>query len=150
MFMAERNRYFDAVHKAIQSMAFIEVRRSPTKRNGYHQPHFFQDNKLISLPSQSGIYLIYRKNNDVPFYCGEADNLKNRVTFHFKDCPSVRNFSTLKKALPDECRDLFWMSENLRLRIVDIPFGRNDVEEYLHKEYGINTKKNRASGCMVS
>jgi hypothetical protein len=49
----------------------------------------------------------------------------------------------LKKSLSEKRRDLQSMCDDLRLRIVEVPFGRNDVEEYLHAKYKINTKKMR-------
>lgn len=147
--IAKRDVYFAAVHELIRNLPFIYIRASEKKVRGYKQPRFYQNDAQIKLPEASGVYLVYRTNEETPFYCGEADNLNNRVSFHFKDSPSVRNFSTLKKTLPELQRGLEEMSYCLRLRMVEVPFGRNDVEEYLHREYGINTKKRLSIGCTV-
>lgn len=141
--MEQKDKYFAVLDEYMLSRPFIYVRPSVRQKRGYKQPEFISDNSLISMPHASGVYLVYRRDEDFPFYCGEADSLSARVSFHFKDCPSVRDFSTLKKSLSEKRRDLQSMCDDLRLRIVEVPFGRNDVEEYLHAKYKINTKKMR-------
>lgn len=151
IFMSERDRYFEAVLKEIESQPDIFVEVSKHKIKGYCQPVFVDDKqRKAKLPEEAGVYLVYRKTEQLPFYCGEADKLCNRVSFHFKDSVTARNTSTLKKKLPEHERGLGSMSDRLKIRYTTIPFGRKDVEEYLHRTYKINTKKVREPKCSTA
>jgi hypothetical protein len=146
LIVAEKERYLDAIHKLLSQTPCWYVKQSGKKIRGYYQPVFIDKfgGLIENFPEGSGIYLVYRKERGKPFYCGEADNLRKRVSFHFKDSKSIRNFSTLKCKLPKSERRLLSMSKKLKLRVITVPFGRKDVESFLHDRYKINTKSRRA------
>ena len=135
--------YFKSIFKLIPKLPRIYVRTSEKKKRGYFQPLFYCENKEYEFPEKPGIYLVYLKKKRKPFYCGEADILERRVSFHFKDSPSAMNSSTLKTVLPQKKRSLKSMARILRIRVIEIPFARKDVETFLHTEFRINTKKQK-------
>ena len=97
----------------------------------------------VNIPPAPGIYLVYRLDKDTPVYIGGASNLHRRLAFHFTDSASSNNASTLKQYLR---KDRLWdgktpISRCFRFRFFEVPFGRNEIEQFLHMEYKVNTGK---------
>lgn len=96
------------------------------------------------LPTGAGIYAAYLLDADKPFYVGEARNLRQRVEYHFAESASARKHGTMKKVLrakgfaPDAPTYTL-----VRLKHIEVPFGRKEIEEALHREFGINTGARR-------
>ncbi len=102
--------------------------------------------KLVTLPEAPGIYIVYPLTNDVPVYIGEASNLRRRLTYHFAESLSSNRASTLKKNLRrDGTYDDGPIAQICRLRYVEVPFGRTEIEEYLHTKFRVNTKQTLGS-----
>lgn len=105
------------------------------------------DGMRIKLPSTSGIYAFYSKTDwmysEKPLYIGEANNLRQRIKYHYSESPSAKREGTLKKAL----KKIFSPSVERATRdlvvfkYIEIPFGRKEIETLLHEEYQINTKR---------
>ena len=120
----------------IPTLSFI-IATSPFGRRQWQEQ---QTNKVVSIPSESGIYLVYPLTLDIPVYIGEASDLCRRVTYHFAESKSSDNESTLKKNLR---RDGHYTSGSLssifRIRILPLSFGRTEIEEHLHAAHKVNT-----------
>ena len=104
------------------------------------------DGMRIMLPSTSGIYAFYSKTDwmysEKPLYIGEANNLHQRIKYHYSESPSAKRDGTLKKTL----KKVFSYSDKATrdlvvFKYIEIPFGRKEIETLLHEEYQINTKR---------
>ena len=113
---------------------------------------FWKNKRIIDLPVTPGIYFVYRKQEQLPFYCGEAGNLKKRLQYHFSDSDSAIQYSTLKKYFDDiNERTLRVMSDMLSIKIIEVPFCRWNAEEFFHKKYSITLLsgyKLNSSNCL--
>jgi len=99
--------------------------------------------KIVTIPTEPGIYLIYPFTADTPVYIGEASDLRRRLTYHFADSASSHKESTLKKNLS---RDGLWDGKGsiescFRFRYFTVSFGRTEIEEHLHTTFQVNTGK---------
>lgn len=138
----ELKKYFSAIQSLIDSEKKITV--SPNIKKKTSTPVFIQGETTIKLPTNPGIYLVYRTNDESPFYCGETGNLKARLEYHFSNRKDAIEDSTLKKCFDDpNDRTMIAMADMLYLKIIEVPFCRWDVEKFFHKKYNINTKKVR-------
>lgn len=141
--LALREEYFALLHQALLACPFVYVRKSDTPSRKHFYPIFYRDELPVEVPRLAGVYLIYRTSEDRPFYCGESRSLYHRIEYHFSDDHDAIRDSTLKKYLNEKRKDLAAMAEDLRFRFVEVPFGRNDFEEFLHEHYRINTRKKK-------
>lgn len=131
--------YFSLLDRIVENAPFIQISMSEVKKSR-RNPIFTQGDFLIKLPNSSGVYFVYKENEVTPFYCGESSNLNQRLTYHFSDSVAAIQNSTLKKYFPIESRTLAIMANSLRLKVIEVPIGRNDVEAYFHEKFKINTK----------
>jgi hypothetical protein len=138
--------YFALLDRVVVEAPFIRVSVSAEKKRKRHYPVFLHEDSPIVLPDLPGVYFVYRKGEDLPFYCGESASLSQRLTYHFSDCADAIRNSTLKKQFDVERRTLAAMSDMLLLKIVEVPVGRNDVEDYFQTKFKINTKRDRKKG----
>ncbi len=149
--LALKEAYFESLHRAVIECPFVYVRKSDAPSRKHFYPIFYRNGTPMEVPRTAGIYLIYRIEEDQPLYCGESRNLYARIEYHFSDDPDAIRNSTLKKYFSEERKGLIAMSEDLRFRFVEVPFGRKDFEEFLHEHYQINTRKkkdpNQTSRC---
>jgi len=137
----ELSKYFKILEKLLDETELITISQDTSKKKSLV---FWKNNRVIDLPVTPGIYFVYRKQEQLPFYCGEAGNLKKRLQYHFSDSDSAIQYSTLKKYFDDiNERTLRVMSDMLSIKIIEVPFCRWDAEEFFHKKYSINTKRNR-------
>ena len=98
--------------------------------------------QTIKLPASPGVYLIYPLTDDSPVYIGESSDLCRRLTYHFADSDSSNKESTLKKNLRrDGLSDGRPLHLCFRLRFIVLPFGRTEIEEHLHANHKINTRR---------
>jgi hypothetical protein len=138
----ELDSYFSELESILDSVEKITV--TPNKEKKTSTPSFKQGQSIIKLPKGPGIYFVYRINEERPFYCGESGNLKSRLEYHFSNRKDAIEHSTLKKCFIDiNDRTMIAMSDMLCIKIIEVPFCRWDVEEFFHKKYSINTKKNK-------
>jgi predicted GIY-YIG superfamily endonuclease len=138
----ELQKYFSEIQSLIDSAEKITISQNKKKKTS--TPVFIQGETTIKLPANPGIYLVYRTNDESPFYCGETGNLKTRLEYHFSNRKDAIEYSTLKKCFYDpNDRTMLAMADMLYLKIIEVPFCRWDVEEFFHKKYNINTKKVR-------
>ena len=110
---------------------------------GHRLWHEQSTKKIVALPTEPGIYLIYPLSSDTPVYIGEASDLRRRLTYHFADSPSSNKESTLKKNLR---KAGIWDRKHsidsfFRFRCFTVSFGRTEVEEHLHVTHKVNTGK---------
>ena len=137
----ELSKYFKILEKLLDETELITISQDTSKRNSLV---FWKNDRVIDLPVTPGIYFVYRKQEQLPFYCGEAGNLKKRLQYHFSNSDSAIQYSTLKKYFNDiNDRTLQVMSDMLSIKIIEVPFCRWDAEEFFHKKYSINTQRNR-------
>ena len=137
----ELSKYFKILEKLLDETELITISQDTSKKKSLV---FWKNNRVIDLPVTPGIYFVYRKQEQLPFYCGEAGNLKKRLQYHFSDSDSAIQYSTLKKYFDDiNERTLRVMSDMLSIKIIEVPFCRWDAEEFFHKKYSINTKRHR-------
>jgi hypothetical protein len=141
--VAIKEEYFALLHKALIECPFVYVRKSDAPSRKHFYPVFHRDGVPVDVPPAAGIYLIYRKHEDRPFYCGESRSLYRRIEYHFSDDPNAIRDSTLKKYFSEDRKGLVAMSKDLRFRFVEVPFGRRDFEEFLHEHYQLNTRKKK-------
>lgn len=136
----ELEKYFSELESLIDSLDKITI--SPNNKKMTSTPVFIRGETTIKLPATPGIYLVYRKNDESPFYCGETGNLKSRLEYHFSNRKDAINYSTLKKCFYDlNDRTMIAMANILFIKIIEVPFCRWDVEKFFHEKYLINTKK---------
>ena len=104
-----------------------------------------QSSQTISLPKKAGIYLVYMMDRPNPVYVGMGSNLRQRMRYHFANNKSSDSNSTLKKNLRESGH---WngtqaLEKSVRFKIVEVPFGRVELEKFLHDLWGINTSERR-------
>lgn len=105
---------------------------------------YVRDGCPFRLSTEPGIYVVYPKNELNPVYVGEGGNLRQRVEYHFSESESAKKSSTLKKALRKKGYSSHVATHELvRFKHVIVPFGRKEIEEFLHAKYEINTKEKR-------
>lgn len=105
---------------------------------------YFRDGHPFRLSNEPGIYVVYPKNESNPVYVGEGGNLRQRVEYHFSESASAKQSSTLKKTLRKKgYAEHISTHELVRFKHVIVPFGRKEIEEFLHAKYKINTKSKR-------
>jgi hypothetical protein len=91
--------------------------------------------KPLKLPKTAGLYLLSPPSpKKRPIYIGEAGNLSRRLHFHFSKSKSSNFQSTFNKS----CRRKgFMCNSGFRMRFIEIPFGRKDMEVYLKKKFKV-------------
>lgn len=95
-------------------------------------------------PDEPGVYVVYVKSGDLPFYVGEAGNLNQRLKYLFR-ChrndnphPCHRRHQEVWEELPD-CED-FCENYSVRWLTTTGAFGRLEIEESLQAQFGTNRK----------
>jgi hypothetical protein len=98
-----------------------------------------------SIPSAPGVYVFLNSKSMTPIYAGEAGDLRQRVSYHCRNNKDSNQYSTLKKLLrtlhPSTTVDGVFVCQHYVIKYATIPFGRKEVEAYLHQEWQLNTKK---------
>ena len=96
-------------------------------------------------PPEPGVYVVYLRDGEIPFYVGESGNLRRRLTFLFR-ChqggnphPCHRRHKSIWKVLPDygtlcEMYGVRWYS-------TAGASGRLEAEEALQQQLGTNRKE---------
>jgi hypothetical protein len=95
-------------------------------------------------PEDPGVYVVYLKQGNIPFYVGEAGNLRQRLTYLFR-CYRTENphpchlrHKDVWEELPD-C-DQFCDTYGVRWCSTKGAFGRLEAEEALQSQFGTNAK----------
>jgi hypothetical protein len=98
----------------------------------------------LSPPEEPGVYVVYVKSGDLPFYVGEAGNLNQRLKYLFR-ChrndnphPCHRRHKEVWEELPD-CED-FCENYSVRCLTTTGALGRLEIEETLQAQFGTNRK----------
>lgn len=95
-------------------------------------------------PQDPGVYVVYLRDGEIPFYVGESRNLRRRLTFLFR-ChrsenphPCHQRHRDVWEVLPD-C-ETFCDRYGVRWYSTAGAFGRLEAEESLQKRLGTNRK----------
>jgi hypothetical protein len=93
-------------------------------------------------PDEAGVYVVYIRDGNIPFYVGESSNLRRRLIFLFR-CyrsdnphPCHLRHEDVWESLPD-C-DTFCETYGVRWHSTARSFGRLEAEEELQKRFGTN------------
>ena len=134
-----RDKYKRWVLEEIEAQPFFLA----VKKDNRHAWVDYESRENVGLPSQAGIYLVYHMDHPNPVYIGMAGNLSRRLTYHFSNNRSSDSNSTLKKNMR---RDGYWSGESplelsFRFKVVVVPFGRVELEKYLHELFSVNTAR---------
>jgi len=96
-------------------------------------------------PSEPGVYVVYQKNPEKPFYVGEARDLFQRLTYLFR-ChrnenphPCHKRHKQVSGVMPDV--DQFCNTYGVRWITTTGLVGRLEIEEKLQSDFGTNTKE---------
>ncbi len=96
-------------------------------------------------PQEPGVYVVYLRDREIPFYVGESRDLRRRLTFLFR-ChrsdnphPCHRRHQDVWDVLPD-C-ETFCEFYGVRWTSTAGWFGRLEAEELLQGQFGTNRKE---------
>jgi hypothetical protein len=98
----------------------------------------------LTPPEEPGVYVVYIKTGDLPFYVGEARNLNQRLKYLFR-ChrndnphPCHKRHQEVWEELP-ECED-FCENYSVRWLTTTGSLGRLEIQETLQAQFGTNRK----------
>lgn len=133
-------------HDTMTSREILDTLRSTLSVNCRPQ---IQGNRIgleftHTPPEEPGVYVVYVKSGDLPFYVGEAKNLNQRLKYLFR-ChrndnphPCHRRHKEVWEEFP-ECED-FCEKFSARWLTTTGACGRLEIEESLQAHFGTNRK----------